>query len=60
VEQFDVNPDQLAVVTLYARELVGYVLPVVLGDFNVTTLDDDVHAYLHALAMVAPERFPAR
>jgi hypothetical protein len=60
VEQFDVNSDQLVVVTLHAGEFVGDVLPVVLWHFNVATLDDDVHAYLHAFAMVAPERLPAR
>jgi hypothetical protein len=60
VEQFDVNTDELVVVTLEARNLVSDVLPVMVRHFNVATLDDDVHTYLHAVARVAPKRSPAR
>jgi hypothetical protein len=60
VEQFDVNTDELVVITFDAGELLCHVLPVVIRNLNVTALDDDVHAYLHAVAMVAPERSPAR
>jgi hypothetical protein len=57
VEQFDVNTDELVVVTLETREFFLDVLPVVLRHFDVAAFDDDVHTYLHAVAMVAPERF---
>jgi hypothetical protein len=60
VEQLDVNTDELVIVTFYAGELLCHVLPVMIRNFDVATLDDDVHTYLHAVAMVAPERFPAR
>jgi hypothetical protein len=60
VEQFDVNTNELVIVTFDAGKLVRYVLPVMIRHLDVATLDDDVHAYLHAVAMVAPERLPAR
>ena len=44
VKQLDVDADELVVVTLDLRQLVGDMLPVMIGHLDVAALDDDVHS----------------
>ena len=44
MEQFDVDPDQLAVVPFDLAQLVGDVRSVMVGHLDVSALDNDVHA----------------
>jgi hypothetical protein len=44
VVQLHVGPDDLAVVALDADELVGYVLPEVIGYLDIAPANDDLHA----------------
>jgi hypothetical protein len=44
VVELYVGPDELLVVPLDLAQLVGDVLPVVIGDFDVPALDDNVHS----------------
>jgi hypothetical protein len=44
VVQFNVSPDDLAVVALDSDELLGYVLPEMVGNLNIAPANDDLHA----------------
>ena len=44
VKQLDVGADYLGVIALYPSQFVGNVLPVVIGNFDVTASHDNIHA----------------
>jgi hypothetical protein len=44
MEQLHVGPDQFLIVTLDLAQLVGDVLPVMIGNLYVAALDDNVHS----------------
>jgi hypothetical protein len=44
VEQLDVDADQLLVVPLHLRQLVGDMYAVMIGHLDIAALHDDVHA----------------
>jgi hypothetical protein len=44
VEQFDVDADQFSVIALDLEELLADVLPVMIRNFDIAALDNDVHA----------------